>query len=116
MKPLNCCIGDLAVLTQGVLPKTSESFVRVVGSYGYIDWPGFTEKIFVWKVELNSDGHLFYEKEGGVVELLKEGPAPDVFLFQVPDWVSDTLDSILDQHPTVTRENAFEMARDFGFI
>ena len=116
MKELNCCIGDLAVLTQGILPKTSESFVRIVGSYGYMDWQGFTEKIYVWKVELNSEGHLFYQNDDGVIKLLKEGLAPDIFLIQVPDLVSDTLDSILAQHPGLSREMAFEMARDYGFI
>jgi hypothetical protein len=116
MKPLNCRIGDLAILTQGVVPKNSESFVRVVGSYGYMDWPGFLEKTFVWKVELNSSGQLFYERDDGLVELLKEGPAPDVFLLPVPDPASEAIESCLAQHPNLSREDAFQMARDFGFI
>jgi hypothetical protein len=116
METLNCRIGDLAILTHGVVPKNSESYVRVVGSYGYIEWPGFPEKIFVWKVELNSDGHMFYEKEDGVIELLKEGPAPDAFLLPIPDPASEAIKGCLAQHPNLSREDAFQMARDFGFI
>ena len=115
METLNCCIGDLAVLTQGVSPKTSDSFVRIVGSHGFMHWQGFEEEVFVWKVELTSEGHLVYENDG-VIELLREGLAPDAYLLPVPDLSSDAFDSCLAQHPNLTREDAFQMARDFGFI
>ena len=116
MKKLQCSIGDLAVLTQGVSPTSSKSYVRIVGSYGYIDWPGFPEKTFVWHVELNSEGHLSYEGEDVVLEFRREGPAPDAFLFPVPDSLSEAIDSCLAQHPQLSRENAFAMAKDLGFI
>ena len=115
MEQLNCRIGDLAVLIQGVLPKTSDSFVRIVGTYGYIYWEGFNEKVLVWKVELTSEGFLVFENDG-VTELLREGPAPDAFLLIVPDLTSDALDSCLAKHPNLTREKAFQMARAYGFI
>ena len=82
---LNCSLGDLAITVGNEVPENSGLIVQIIGTRGLIEWRGFDCPIHVWEVEIQSPEGLLTYLYGDIVDRLRVGPAPDVYLHRILD-------------------------------
>lgn len=93
---LNCAVGDLAITVNCNLPENLGNIVRVISSFGYEEWEGFSEPLFTWNVEVATEGgRLFYRVEDGIAGF-DAGPVPDKYLRRLTPPQNYLMDELLD--------------------
>ena len=89
---LNCEVGALAITVNAKFSTNLGKVVRIIDSYGLMAWPEMEEAVYVWKVEVASEGsflHYFYPSKQQL-DLVSSGPIPDCYLRRIVP-VSDQL-------------------------
>ena len=93
MSELNCKVNDIAVVVKAELVENIGNAMTILRPLGYLKWYGFSNKTFVWEVEVASpDRPLLYEQPDGTIIRRVIGKTPDYFLRPIkPDELEESI-------------------------